>query len=444
MIFGEDILKNLPWQKNDELQKRALKVMPLGVNSNFRYWGKGITPYMQKAKGAYLWDADGNKYIDYRMAFGPIILGHANEEVNEKVKSEIDLGTMSAMTYELEIETVEKIVKMCPGMEMIRFSCSGTEATMHAIRVARAFTGREKIIKFEGMYHGFQDYTLWSTYSPTEAYGNISNPISIPSSSGIPRHLNDLVTTLPFNNPEVLKGVLKSFGEQMAAIIVEPCMGNCGAILPRDNFLQFIREECDNYGIVMILDEVKTGFRIANGGAQEYYQIRPDLATYAKAMANGYPLAAFGGKKEIMSIIGQGVSQGGTFTNNKPGVAAAWATLTILNREPVIKTIEMRGKRLMDGIRDIFSEADIPVCMNGYPAMFSFAIGVEKVTDQRSWNESEKEYYLSLIEGMIERGVMPDHDAREPWFLCYSHTEEDIEVTLDVVRETIKAVNRKK
>jgi glutamate-1-semialdehyde 2,1-aminomutase len=433
---------NLPWKNNLALQERAFKVMPLGVNSNFRFWGEGITPYMQKAKGAYLWDSDDNKYIDYRMAFGPIILGHANDEVNEKVKQEIDLGTMSAMTYELEIETAEKFIKMCPAVEMVRFSCSGTEATMHAIRVARAYTGRERIIKFEGMYHGFQDYTLWSTYAPTEAYGNLGNPISIPSSSGIPRLLSELVTTLPFNNPDVMEKILNSIGEQVAAIIVEPCMGNCGAILPQKNFLQFIRKECDKYGIVMILDEVKTGFRIANGGAQEYYRIKPDLATYAKAFANGYPLAAFGGRKEIMSIIGHGVAHGGTFNNNKPGVAAAWVTLTVLQREPVIKTIEKRGKRLMDGIGSIFAEAGIPFCMNGYPAMFSFAIGVEKVTDQRTWNESEKEYYLALIKAMIERGVMPDHDPREPWFLCYSHSEADIDTTLDIVRETVKVVKR--
>jgi glutamate-1-semialdehyde 2,1-aminomutase len=433
---------NLPWQKSNALQKRAFKVMPLGVNSNFRFWGEGITPYLQKAKGAYIWDADGNKYIDYRMAFGPIILGHAYDEVNDKVKQEIDLGTLTAMTYELEIETAEKFVKMCPSMELVRFACSGTEATMHAIRVARAYTSRERIIKFEGMYHGFQDYTLWSTYAPVEAYGNPRNPIPVPSSSGIPRLLNQMIVTLPFNAPDILENTLRALGETVAAIIVEPCMGNCGAILPQKNFLQYIRKQCDKYGIVMILDEVKTGFRIANGGAQEYYRIRPDLATYAKAFANGYPLAAFGGKKEIMSIIGHGVAQGGTFTNNKPGVAAAWATLTVLQREPILKAIEKRGKRLMDGISQIFTEAGIPHCMNGYPAMFSFAIGVEKVSDQRTWNESEKEYYLALIEAMIERGVMPDHDPREPWFLCYSHSEADIDTTLDVVRETVKAVKR--
>ena len=428
--------------KSNALQKRAMKVLPLGVNSNFRYWGDGITPYMQKAKGAYLWDADGNKYIDYRMAFGPIILGHAYDEVNAKVASEIELGTLAAMTYELEIETAEMMVKMCPGLEMVRFACSGTEATMHALRVARAFTGRERIIKFEGMYHGFHDYTLWSTYAPVEAYGNNNNPISVPSSSGIPHPLGELVTTLPFNDPDILERTLRSFGEQVAAIIVEPCMGNCGAILPQKNFLKFIRKQCDKYGIVMILDEVKTGFRIANGGAQEYYHIKPDLATYAKALANGYPLAAFGGKKEIMSIIGHGVSQGRTFTNNKPGVAAAWATLTILQREPVLKTIEKRGQRLMDGIAKILKESSIPFSMQGYPAMFSFAVGTGKITDQRTWQKSEREYYLAIMDALMERGVMPDYDPREPWFLCYSHSEQDIDDTLNAMREAIKSSKR--
>ncbi len=424
------------------LQKRAQAVVPLGVHSNFRYWGDGITPYMAKAKDGYLWDVDGNKFIDYRLAFGPIILGHAWEEVNAKVKEQIDLGTLGAMTSELEIELAEKIVRMCPGVEMVRFACSGTEATMHALRVARAYTGREKVIKFEGMYHGFQDYTLWSTYSPAEVYGNPRSPLPIASSSGIPKPLHEMIITLPFNEPELLAERLKSVGYQVAAIIAEPCMGNCGGILPRNDFLQFIRAQCDLYGIVFILDEVKTGFRIANGGAQEFYNLKPDLATYAKAFANGYPLAAFGGKREIMSIIGQGVAQGGTFNNNKPGVAAAWATLDILQREPIIASINLRGQRLMAGISKIFTENSILHCMNGYPGMFTYAVGVETVSDQRSWNASEKEYYLSIIDALIERGVMPDHDPREPWFLCYAHSEKDIDDTLEAFRAAVKEVKR--
>ena len=423
-------------------QGKAMSVMPLGVNSNFRYWGEGITPYVKKGKGGYLWDVDGNRFIDYRLAFGPIILGHAWEEVDARVHEEIDLGVLFAMTSELEIAVVEKIVAMCPGVEMARLACSGTEATMHALRLARAYTGREVVIKFEGMYHGFQDYTLFSTYAPVEAYGNRRSPIPIPSSSGIPKALNDLIITLPFNDFDVLENTLRRLGHQVAAMIVEPCMGNCGAILPAPGFLEFIRDKTAEYGIVFILDEVKTGFRIAPGGAQEYYNLRPDLATYAKSLGNGYPIAALGGKREIMSIIGHGVAQGGTYNNNKPGVAAAYATLDLIQKLPVHATIAQRGQRLMDGIQKIFQDAGIPACINGYPAMFSFAVGVEKITDQRSWSESDREYYLRLVEAAIQRGIMPDHDPREPWFLCYAHSDADIDETLNVMQDVVKVVQR--
>jgi glutamate-1-semialdehyde 2,1-aminomutase len=429
-------------EKSIALQRRAVRLTPLGVNSNFRYWGEGITPYVEKAKGAYLWDVDGNRYIDYRLAFGPIILGHADEAVNAKVHAEIDQGTLFAMTGELELAVAEKMRALCPNLEMVRFACSGTEATMHALRVARAYTGRDKIVKFEGSYHGFQDYTLFSTYAPAEAYGTRHSPIPIPASSGIPRCLNDLTVTLPFNDFEVLDKTLRRVGHETAAFIVEPAQDNCGAIEPLPGFLDFIRSQCDQYGIVFILDEVKTGFRIARGGAQEYYQLKPDLATYAKALANGYPLAALGGKREIMSLIGRGVSQGGTFNNNKPGVAAAYATLDRIQNEPILETIAQRGQRLMMGLKKIFEGANIPVVFSGHPAMFSFAVGVERVTCQRDWSNSEKDYYLRLVEAMTERGVMPDHDPREPWFLCYAHSEADIDETLNVAAEAVRAVSR--
>mgnify|MGYP005857201835 CR=1 FL=1 len=433
---------NIRFEKSKALQKEAEQLMPLGVNSNFRYWGDGITPYMEKAQGAYLWDVDGNRYIDYRLAFGPIILGHAYPEINAKVHEEIDKGTLGAMTVELEIEVARMITEMCPGVEMVRLACSGTESTLHAIRVARAYTGREKLIKFEGMYHGFHDYTLWSTYAPVEAYGHHRSPIPIPSSSGIPRRLNELIYALPFNDFECLDKTLRFMGEETAAIIVEPCMGNCSAIPPSPGFLEFIRQKCDEYGIVFILDEVKTGFRIARGGAQEFYHLQPDLATYAKALGNGFPIAAFGGKRQIMEIIGHGVAQGGTYTNNKPGVAAAYATLKILKEQPILETIARRGQRLMDGLSVIFQEAGIQASVHGYPAMFSFAVGVDQVTNQRNWSISDKDYYLRLVEAAIERGVMPDHDPREPWFLSYSHTEADIDRTLEIMNDLIKSVPR--
>ncbi len=428
------------WQANQAVQRRALEVLPLGVNSNFRYWGEGLTPYVKRAKGARLWDVGGNEFIDYRLAFGPIILGHAWDAVDQKVIEEVRNGVLFAMTGELEIEVAEMITAMCPAVEQVRMACSGTEATMHAVRVARAYTGRELLVKFEGNYHGFQDHTLWSTYAPVEAYGSRRSPIPVPASSGIPRVLGEKIVTLPFNDFEGFERVMRSHGDQVAAVITEACQGNCAAITPLPGFLELIRKETTEHGALFILDEVKTGFRIARGGAQEYYGVRPDLATYAKALGNGYPVAALGGSREVMGIIGQGVSQGGTYTNNKPGIAGAWATLKILQAEPVIETINRRGARLMEGLRRIFTEHGEQVVVSGYPGMFAFSLGVEKVTCQREWAESDRARLLRLAEAAMERGVMPDYDPREPWFLCYAHTDQDIHRTLEVYAEIVKTV----
>jgi glutamate-1-semialdehyde 2,1-aminomutase len=417
-------------------------VIALGVNSNFRSWGDGFTPYVQKAKGSHLWDVDGIEYIDFRLAFGPIILGHAYDRVDQKVIEEIQSGVLYAMTSELEVEVVEMIVEMSPAIEMVRLACSGTESTMHAIRVARAYTGRDIVLKFEGNYHGMHDHALWSTYAPVEAYGNARSPIPVPASSGIPKSMRELIITVPFNDMDGFERAMRSYGDQIAAVITEPCMGNCAAITPEEGFLELIREKTEEYGCVFILDEVKTGFRIANGGAQEFYRIKPDLVTYAKALGNGYPVAAFGGKREIMSIIGHGVAIGGTYTNNKPGVAAAYTTLKLLKEEPILKTIEKRGQRLMDGLKEIFEENDMQVAITGYPAMFSFSLGLDKVTNQREWSQSDQDMYLRLADKAIERGVMPDHDAREPWFLCYEHSDADIDKTLNVYAEIVKEVKK--
>ncbi len=428
--------------KTQALQTRAQKALPLGVNSNFRFWGDGVTPYVEKAKGGYLWDVDEKKYIDYRMAFGPIILGHSYPEVDSKVIEEIQRGVLFAMTGELEVAVAEMIIEMSPAIDMVRMACSGTEATMHAIRVARAYTGRELILKFEGNYHGMHDHALWSTYAPVEAYGNRRSPIAVPASSGIPNAMREFIITLPFNDFEGFERVMKSYGEQIAAVITEPCQGNCAAINPQDGFLELIRKRTEEHGCVFILDEVKTGFRIANGGAQEYYRIKPDLVTYAKALGNGYPVAAFGGKREIMSIIGQGVAQGGTYTNNKPGIAGAYATLSLLKSKPVLKSIEKRGQRLMDGLKDIFEENDIPAVFTGYPAMFSFSLNIDSVSCQREWAKSDHDLYIEITDKAIARGVMPDRDAREPWFLCYEHSDADIDETLNVYADIVKEVKR--
>lgn len=424
-------------EKTKALRERALGVTPLGVNSNFRYWGEE-TPYVKRAKGCRIWDVDGDEFIEYRMAFGPIILGHAYDEVDAKVIEELRDGVLFAMTGELEIEVEEMMIDMIPGLESVRLACSGTEATMHAVRIARAYTGREMVLKFEGNYHGLNDHLLWSTYAPAEAYGNARSPIAIPGSSGIPESMGNLVITLPFNDGDAFERAMYVYGNSIAAVFTEPCQGNCGAMLPEPGFLDLVQSKCREYGALFILDEVKTGFRIHNGGARAYYKLKPDLMTYAKALGNGYPIAALGGRKEIMDIIGHGVVQGGTYTNNKPGVAGAWATLKLLKEKPVLKTIEKRGRKLMQGIDGILTEEGIVHCMNGYPAMFSFALGVERTKNQREWNGSDKDAYLEIVAEMHKRGIMPDYDAREPWFMCYSHEEEDIERTLEVFRDSVR------
>ena len=276
--------------KSRQLYQRALKVMPYGVNSNFRYWGPDDTMVVTRGEGAYLWDADGKRYIDYRMGFGPVMLGHGYPAVAERVAETIrHTGTVFAFTTVMEIELAERFTRMT-GLDKVRLANSGTEATMHALRLARAHTGREKFIKFEGQYHGMSDYYLYSTASsPRSGLGAPTNPINAQVSSGIPKGIAEYVINLPYNRPEILEATVRAKWGELAAIIVEPTMGNSAGILPEAGWLGTIRRLCDEYGIVMIMDEVKTGFRLARGGAQELFKIRADLATYAKAMANGYP-----------------------------------------------------------------------------------------------------------------------------------------------------------
>ena len=424
--------------KSSQMQQRALRAIPLGVNSNGRFWGEGETLYFKQAKGAYVWDLDGNQYIDYRLAFGPVILGYSYDEVDNRVIEAIRKGVTPGITSEYEISVAEKIIDMCPGVEMVRLVNTGTEATMHTLRVARAYTGREKVIKFEGGYHGSHDYLLFSTYAPPQVYGNPNHPVIIPASSGIPRSMMDLVITLPFNNREVLEKTLRRVGQDVAAIIAEPMLGNFGSADPEPGYLQFLRDKCDEYGILLIFDEVKTGFRIARGGAHEYYGVKPHLTAYAKALGNGYPIAAYGGKKEIMGIVGKGVTQGGTYSGNAVAAAAADATLDILKGQPVIETTRRLGTRLQDGLRNIFDEAGIPALISAHPAIFTLSFGVDQVRDARDWGKSNTLYYRKMMAGLLAHGVLIDENPREPFCLCYSHTEEDIERTLGVVSDLVR------
>lgn len=433
---------SLQGEKTKASYQKASRVIPYGVNSNFRYWGAEDTMVIQRGEGAYIWDLDGNRYIDYRLAFGPIILGHGHPAVVERVRAAISEGTLFAWTTPLEISVAERIARMC-RVDKVRLTNTGTEATMHTLRVARAHTGREKFIKFEGQYHGMCDYFLFSTASsPKSALGSPKNPVPAVTSSGIPAGIREYIITLPYNDLERLEKTIKAKWGDIAAIFVEPMMGNSAGIMPEPGFLEGIRTLCDEYGIVLVFDEVKTGFRIARGGAQEYFGIQADLVTYAKSLANGFPLAAIAGKEDVMMTIHPGqVAHGGTYTGNAAGTAAADATLELLETEPVLENIFSCGGTLMQGISNILTDAGIPHHMTGVPSIFGFILGTEsKPKDFRAYSDGDDALYEKLAIELIHRGVMPDADGREPWFMSYGHDEEVIAETLNVFEDAVQAV----
>jgi glutamate-1-semialdehyde 2,1-aminomutase len=291
---------------------------------------------------------------------------------------------------------------------------------MHALRIARSHTGREKIIKFEGQYHGMYDYMLFSTVSsPLPALGHRRSPIPAPTSSGIPKAIHELVITLPYNDPETLERTVKQTWGDVAALIVEPILGNMAGTMPQPGWLELIRSLCDEYGIVMIVDEVKTGFRIAPGGAQEYFGVHGDLTTYAKSIGNGYPIAAIGGKREVMNSVGPGrTAHGGTYCGNIVGTAAADATLEIIAQGQALQTV-------------------------GHPSMFGISFSEEEPVDFRAWMRTDHDMYTSIMSALIERGAMPDPDGGEPWFLCAALSEQDVGDTLQFFAEAVQEAKGK-
>jgi glutamate-1-semialdehyde 2,1-aminomutase len=431
---------------NKAFFERAQRVLPFGVSSNFRYWGEGENIAIARGEGTYVWDMDGKRYIDYRLGYGPVILGHGYPAVVERVAEAIRSGTVFALSHELEVKVAERIVQMCPGVEQVRFANSGTEATMHALRIARSHTGREKFIKFEGQYHGMHDYVLFSTVSsPAGAMGHRRSPIPAPTSSGIPKAMHELVISLPYNDHETLERTVKQTWGDVAAIIVEPIMGNMASTMPQPGWLELMRSLCDEYGIVMIMDEVKTGFRIAPGGAHEYFGVHGDLATYAKAMGNGFPIAAIGGNKEVMGSVGPGrTSHGGTYCGNAVGTAAADATLEVIANGGALETVNARGQVLMDGIHRILTDAGFAHKVLGPPAMFGITFGEKEAVDFRGWLKLDHDLYTSIMMALLRRGAMPDPDGGEPWFLCASLSEKNIEDTLNYFEDAVKEVKEAK
>ena len=426
--------------KSRAMYDRACKSIPSGVSSNFRYWGEDETLVVKKAKGAYLWDQDDKRYIDYRLGFGPVVLGHAREEIADYVTEAMKIGNCYAMTNEYEISVAEKIKKLT-GVDLVRMTNTGTEATLGAIRIARAFTGRDKILKFDGAYHGFQDYTLWNTYPPASGVGYRNSPFLVPQGSGIPRDIGDLLYSLPFNDKELLEHKLKEKWQDIACIIVEPLLGNQASIMPQDGWLEFIRAQCDKYGIIMIMDEVKTGFRIAKGGAQEYFNVRADIVTYAKCLGNGFPAAAIAGKEFIMGEIGPGkIPHGGTYGGNVVAMAAADKVLDLI-ADGELDLVNAHGKKLKAGWKKILDASGVPYVIQGPDAMPGIVFTEEPVCrEYKHWSEGDHDKYNAVIQSLFEKGVMPDIDSREPWFISSRHTDADADFVLGAFEEAVKEV----
>ena len=410
--------------KQRALYRRASKAMPGGANSNFRAWGDE-TVYVDRGKGGDVWDLDGNEYVDLRMGYGPVILGHGDDRVDDYVNERMRLGVSFSLTSEDEIRAVELVKELTGWVDLARMTVSGTEATMHAMRVARAYTGHNKIVKFEGQYHGVHDYALISVAPNDMAdLGDADNPVGLAWGRGIPSAVADTIIPARYNNIEALRRLFER-DDDIAAIIVEPVLGNAQGIMPKPGFHKAMRALTEEFGILLIFDEVKTGFRFARGGAAEYFGIKPDLATYAKAMGNGYPAAAFGGREEIMAMLPSKVSHGGTYAGNRIAAAAAVKTLEIIRDTDALATIEATGLEMQRGIRSLLDARGLAYQITGHPSMFGIMFTDTVPSEYRDWAETDHELYDAIATGMHARGAMPEPDSREPWFVCEAHAQGD-------------------
>lgn len=423
--------------KSEELFKRAIKVMPGGVNSPVRAFGAvgGNPRFIKWACGSRMYDEDGKEYIDLMMSWGPLILGHGRREVIEKVKEAVMNGTSYGAVTSLEVEMAEEIVETVPSVEMVRMVNSGTEATMSAIRLARAYTGRKYIVKFEGCYHGHSDSLLVSAGSGALTFG-------VPSSPGVPDEVASLTIVLPYNDIQGVEDVFSKKGEEIACVIVEPIAGNMGVVLPEDGFLNGLREITSRYGALLIFDEVITGFRVALGGAQEIYRINPDLTCLGKIIGGGFPVGAYGGRREIMEKVSPSgpVYQAGTLSGNPIAMIAGLETIRILKRENPYGYLEMLGNKLEDGLRRILSEKGIPHSINRFGSMMTVFFTDEKVKDLSSAKKSNTSLFARFFNAMLEEGVYLPPSQFEAMFLSTAHTEEDVDRILESAERAISRI----
>jgi glutamate-1-semialdehyde 2,1-aminomutase len=414
--------------KSNEQFRRAVKRMPLGVASNFRYWGDDKTIYVKSGRGGRITDLDDNVYVDYRLGYGPAILGYAHAEVDAAARDGMEVGGVFALATEMELKVADRISKMVPAAELVRFSNSGTEAVMAALRLARAYTGKDNYILLEGGYHGLFDAVMW--HAPMHLWNQVGEPEIAPYSEGIPVSSRSHAYFVQANDANALEEVMKRHADKIACLLIEPIMGNCLGIAAEHDYVRAARELCDKYGIVFIMDDVKSGFRVARGGVQELYGVKADLCTFAKAVANGYPISVLAGREEIMRKIGGGVAHGGTYTAHPISLAAADKTLEILDETDALERIATYGQALRDGMSAILGARGIPHSFVGHPSMSGLYFDSEPPRTYRDWKNSDYSFYNAMAQHLHDQGVLCEPDSREPWFICAAHDDACLADTL--------------
>lgn len=419
--------------QSHDLFEAAKKHIPGGVNSPVRaFAGVGGDPvFFAKGSGAYLWDEDNNKYIDYVASWGPMIAGHAHPEVIGAVQETVANSLGFGAPTRIETIMADKVCEIVPSIEMVRMVSSGTEATMTAIRLARGYTGRDKIVKFEGCYHGHSDSLLVKA-------GSGALTLGVPTSPGVPASLAEHTITLTFNDIDNVKQAFAEAGEQIACIIVEPVAGNMNCIPPEPGFLEGLRSICDEYGTVLIFDEVMTGFRVALGGAQAHYGVTPDLTTLGKVIGGGMPVGAFGGKREIMEKIAPlgPVYQAGTLSGNPVSMAAGLATLTLAQAPGFHDNLATKAQKLCAGLEEAAKANNIPLTTNQVGGMFGFFFsGEAKISRFKQVAACDIERFKKFYHGMLDKGVYLAPSAYEAGFVSSMHTDEDIENTIKAANE---------
>jgi len=414
----------------------AKLVIPGGVNSPVRsFSGVGGTPvFIDRASGPYITDSLGNSYIDYVGSWGPMILGHAHPEVIAAVKTAAEKGLSFGAPTEIETRMAQRVCDLVPSIDLVRMVSSGTEATMSAIRLARGFTGRDKIVKFEGCYHGHSDSLLVKAGSGALTFG-------VPSSPGVPASVAENTLTLPYNDSDAVKKLFADIGEQIACIIVEPVAGNMNCIPPVPGFLETLREVCDQYQSVLIFDEVMTGFRVALGGAQAVYNVTPDLTTLGKIIGGGMPVGAFGGRRNIMERLAPlgPVYQAGTLSGNPVAMAAGLKTLELIDQPGFYETLTAKTEKLTSGLRERASQAGIALSTNSVGGMFGlFFTGEEQVTSFAQVMACDQNLFKRFFHAMLDEGVYLAPSAFEAGFVSIAHSDEDLDKTLDTAEAIFK------